>query len=241
MTAPLRFSTLKTIARSPLHYQYALTHEFEPTPAMRLGTLVHRMVLGGPETIAYDGTRRGKDWEAFKAAHSDVEIVTVSERDSARAIADAVQRDMRVARLLEGTVKEQRITGRLHGREVQGTPDAYDDDTVIDLKTCADARPEAFSWQARKMHYGPQVTWYGDLLGSRKRHILIAVETKAPYPVTVMQLTPAMVDMGRRTYIGWIEMLQACELAGVWPGYSEAILPLDAVDSLDLDFEEAAE
>lgn len=255
----LRFSTLKVIARSPAHYQHALTHPFQPTPAMRLGTLVHRLVLGGaepepsgPPPVVYDGQRRGKAWAEFRDAHPGVEIVTIAEHERALAekeeelahaqvIADAVLGDMRVQRLLEGTTKERRIVGRLHGRDVHGTPDAFSDDLVLDLKTTADARPEAFVWQARKLHYATQVTWYGDLLGGRKRHVLVAVETKAPYPVTVMQLTDALVDVSRRTYVGWIEQLQACELAGVWPGYSEAILPLDATETVDLDFSEAAE
>jgi hypothetical protein len=37
----LHFSTLKHMARSPAHYREACVAPFEPTPVMRLGTLVH--------------------------------------------------------------------------------------------------------------------------------------------------------------------------------------------------------
>lgn len=237
----IRFSQLKTIARSPAHYQYALTHPTDPTPAMRIGTLTHGMVLGGPQPVVYEGERRGNAWKEFKAAHEGVEIVTVAEHDQARAIADAVLADRRVTELLEGTTKETRADRVMHGLHVCGTPDAFSDTIVLDLKTTADARPDAFAWQCRKMHYAVQVVFYGDLLGGRDRHLIVGVEAKGPHPVTILELTPEMVDRARRTYIGWIEQLQNCTLSGVWPGYSEAVLPLDAIESLELDFEEAAE
>ncbi len=60
----LHFSRLRLMALSPAHYAaYAQT---EPTPAMRFGTAVHALALGG-DLIRYDGERKGNAWAAFKA------------------------------------------------------------------------------------------------------------------------------------------------------------------------------
>lgn len=261
MTAPLRFSTLKHIARSPLHYQHALTTTFEPTPAMRLGTAVHQIVLGGtspeptkPKPVVYEGQRRGNAWKEFQAANPGVEIITIAEfereleaieaeRAQAQRIADAVLGDMRVQRILEGAVKEQRITTQLRGREFGGTPDVLKPSEVWDLKTTNDASLRNFVWDARRRHYFEQVTIYGDLARAAKvadptEYGLIAVETKAPYAVTVFRLGPSQVDASRRTYTSWMETLANCEASGRFPGYSDAIETIDAVESLELDFTE---
>lgn len=258
----LRFSALKHIARSPLHYQHALTTTFEPTPAMRLGTAVHQIVLGGasqeptkPKPVVYEGQRRGNAWKEFQAANPGVEIITIAEfereleaieaeRAQAQRIADAVLGDERVQRILDGAVCEQTIVTKLRGRPFRGTPDIRKPRAIWDLKTTTDARLEAFKWQARKMHYSVQTVVYGDLaraaeLADPDTYGLIAVETKAPFPVTVFQLTPQLVDVSRRTYIGWMETLANCEASGRFPGYSDAIESLDAVESVELDFTES--
>lgn len=59
----VHYSRLKLMSLSPAHYA---AYEREQTPAMRIGTLVHALALGG-EVIVYDGERRGAAWTAFSA------------------------------------------------------------------------------------------------------------------------------------------------------------------------------
>ncbi|MEM9194841.1 MAG: PD-(D/E)XK nuclease-like domain-containing protein [Myxococcota bacterium] len=61
----LHFTRLKLMARSPAHYA-AYQDLTEPTAAMRLGTAVHALALGG-DLIRYDGERKGNAWQSFKA------------------------------------------------------------------------------------------------------------------------------------------------------------------------------
>lgn len=245
---PIRFSNLKHIARSPAHYLASLNTDFEPTAAMRTGTIVHAMVLGGRLTV-YEGERRGNAWKEFKAAHDGTTIVTAKEVEAARPVADAVLADRRVRELLEGTTREETVFWDHVGRACRGTPDAYRSDMVLDLKSTTDTRPDKFEWQCRRMAYTVQAVWYADGLrragkANPERHVIVGVEVKAPYPVTVFELTPRMVDEARRTYGGWMETLRVCEESDRFPAYSEAILPLDVIETeaeIEFDITEAAE
>ena len=67
-------SSLKKILDSPAHYQAALKNKLIPTPAMKMGTAAHCLVLDGE--AAFDGayvkkpdnikltTKEGKEWKA---------------------------------------------------------------------------------------------------------------------------------------------------------------------------------
>ena len=71
---------------------------------------------------------------------------------------------------------------------------------------------------------------------------LLAVESTAPYVVTVFRVTERALEQGRRTYRLWFERLMACEEADEWPGYVQSVVPLDVPESDEVTFgeEEAA-
>jgi hypothetical protein len=235
---PLRFSHLKHMGTSPAHYRASLTATYD-TPAMRLGRLVHSFVLT-PERGApvYDGTRRGKDWEAFKSLHAYAETVyTMTEAETANAVADAVKADAFAARLLlEPGLREHRIEWTRAGRPCAGTPDHFNATTLIDLKTCASADPRR--WQGRfgeihKRSYHAQLAWYADGIEAAgmpkpREAYLIAVETRAPFPVVVYRIEESELDAGRRQYSAWFEALRVCEEANHWPGYVQNVVSVEA-------------
>src|SRR5512133_3499649 len=70
----LSISALKLLRQSPLKFKHNLTAPRVETAAMALGTAVHTAVLE-PHRLPTDyitwegGTRRGKEWDAFKAAN----------------------------------------------------------------------------------------------------------------------------------------------------------------------------
>lgn len=72
---PVYFSDLKRMALSPAHVLAALQEPGPDTPALRLGRIVHALVLGG-NFIVYDGDRTGNKWKAFQAIVSG-EVVSV--------------------------------------------------------------------------------------------------------------------------------------------------------------------
>jgi hypothetical protein len=102
----LRFSRLKLMAESPLHYLANVQGE---SKALDKGTAVHSILLGGKrvcyyvrppseyelalesgrEIVVYEKQRRGKEWEAFAADHPEALILSPSEHDKAKAAAES--------------------------------------------------------------------------------------------------------------------------------------------------------
>ena len=81
----VHFSELKQMARSPAHYAHACEHAKDPSRAMTVGAVGDAIVFGTPDRIAiYPGpTRRGKEWDAFKALNPGKTIAIQSEVDDA--------------------------------------------------------------------------------------------------------------------------------------------------------------
>lgn len=237
----LHFSQLKIIDKSPAHYKAALETPFEPTAAMRFGTLVHALVLGG-EFVVYDGERRGKAWTGFEEANAGKFIVTGTEHARAELVAAAVRRDPVARPLLEGE-KELAWWRELYGRPCAGRVDVYrKGHHLVDLKTTACSQPEKFTRQALAMAYHAQMSMYRDAMQHTGPVYLIAVETVAPYAVTVMQLTERALLEGDKLNRMWLERLAACESADQWPAYVQQAWPLDIVEDagLIIDGEELA-
>lgn len=228
---PVRFSHLKHIARSPAHYRHALTASYD-SAAFRIGRLVDCAVLGGPQPVVFEGTRRGKAWEAFRAEHDERDIYTASEVAAAAPVSEAVLSNRRAMEVLEAGIPKRRIAWDWIGRNCSGEPDVGGLDVLVDLKTCRTADPARFAREAIWYGYHAQLAWYRnglELAGKpRPREVyIVAAEKAPPYPVTVFRLTEDALDAGLRLCRGWLERLLVCEDADVWPTYSECDVPLD--------------
>lgn len=230
----VRFSNLKHIARSPAHYLHAVTREITETRAMRVGFAVHAECLGGNFAV-FDGDRRGNAWKEFAAEHAGEKILTRTEADDAMRIAAAVRSNPLAMKILEGE-HEKRLEWDYLGRACQGHLDVLVPGVrVAELKVTNDASPDRFTWQAIRMAYHCQLAWYGNAAQVEQAHV-VAVEDKAPHVVTVMELTPRILDQGRKLCHLWMERLLGCEHANRWPGYVETVVDLDSPgDMSDLD------
>jgi hypothetical protein len=231
----LHFTTLKQMARSPAHLKAAVETGWQPTRAMNLGTLIHALVLGG-DFVVYEGSRRGKAWEAFEAEHGGSFIVTRKEYDEAQRAADAVREHPLAAPLLEGR-KEWAWSTKMYGRKCAGRIDVAGRHTV-DLKSTNDAEPGRFSRACLRMGYAAQLAWYQDAriaLGEDPGEaFIIGVESKAPFAVTVLRVTPRALLEGRKMTRLWLERLAACEAADEWPGYVQSVVDLDITEDAGL-------
>jgi hypothetical protein len=250
---PVRYSNLKLMAQSPMHYKHAEGRPDDSPPrnrSMLVGTAGHKMILTAGKTIVvFDGkTRRGKAWDAFKLEHDGKIILNEAEYADAKAMADAVGRDPRAqALLMRAPHREQTLRWQLAGRDCRGTPDAFGDDILLDVKTTRTAHPDRFAWEARRMGYHGQLDWYrhGLLhvgapyakLPTRRQCFVIAVENKAPYPVTVFELTEDLLNEGRTCWSAWFERYCVCSDSNHWPAYSECIEPLDVAKEDDMGFD----
>lgn len=249
---PVRLHHLKAFGRSGLHGRMSRAgEEADPTAAMERGSGTDELLLpllgGEGRVIAYPGAvRRGKEWEAFQAAHPDTIILTAKEYEKAARMADAVRAHDLAAHLLEGEQRKT-IEWSWMGRTCSGTPDARTAEHITDLKTTVSSEPDKFTWQALRLGYHAQLAWYlqgvaQSGLGQPRDAYIVAVESSAPWPVTVLRLTPRALGVGARLVRLWMERLLSCEAAGAYPAYCEAIVDLDVPsDEQDLDYGDVAE
>lgn len=247
----IRFSMLKAAARSGAHARLAVRGaELDETYAMERGTATHHILFGTKKIVGWEERRprRGKDYDAFVLANPGAQVLTASEYEKSHRLADAIRENELAMELLTGEY-EQTLRWKDNGLAMRATPDVRGIDYLAELKTCADASPERFPWHARKMAYHAQLAMQAEAMakcghGTPNALYLIAVESSAPYPVTVLRLTDRAIDEGRRLYRLWLERLRGFLESNVWPPYSQCVVPFDVQveDEPDLVFgeEEAA-
>lgn len=231
-TVPLRFSTMKLVEQSPLHYWWSVQRGYDETLSMRLGTGAHAILFGTPYVV-WSGRRAGKAWDEFEAKHAGEVILTQSEYEKAMDMANAIRSHAIANRLLfTDSVLEKRIDWEWQGRAFRSTPDAAGRTTCVDLKCLRSAEPSKVKWQSNNMGYHVQAAVYRRALNqtgqhSIKENYLVVVENKAPYPVTVLRFTETALETGDRVAAGWLERVLACEASGNFPGYTQTIVDLE--------------
>lgn len=241
---PARFSNLKAFAQSPRHYLHAVQEQRPDTLAMRLGRGGHAVVFGLPVVLWAGKVRNGKVWDAFRAEHEGhAEILNVKEWDVSHRIADALRSHPIASALLfgegmfsNGVVHEQQIEWSWLGKACTSRPDARSPGyAIVDLKTTQSADPEKFRRDAIWRGYHAQLAFYAlaDEHETKRRAgdlYIVAIESKPPYVVTALQLTPRATEQGERLCRLWFERLLVCEQSNAWPEYSSSIVQLDAPD-----------
>lgn len=240
--APVHFSNLKAFALSPAHFKASCETAFVPTADMKEGTIVHHIVLGPHRTkplVRYDGEeRKGNAWKDFEAQHpKGTEIITAREWSRAEAMANALKNDPMLRSFLEGAEREKPIRWESGGIECE--TDGIDIVQIqngmgllADLKRTSCTEPRGFARHAFKQHWHVQLPFYEEAANAKgidtsRGLFLIGAEPDPPYVVTVMQLTPQLIDVGRRTYIKWLETLRRCRNEDLWPGYSQTVVDFD--------------
>lgn len=170
----------------------------------------------------------------------DAPIVTSSEYDSAARCADAVRTDPIARDLLAGVETEVAMRWESHGLMCGGRADVIGPTWLADLKTTRDATPDWFRGYALRMAYHAQLDWYAEGARFNGRtvadHWIIAVESRPPYPVVCMRLTPRALEQGRGIWCAWMERLRTCIEADHWPGYTQCAVDLDAYEDTGLIF-----
>lgn len=242
-------STLWEIRKSPAHYKWALEHPGEDTPALRMGRLIHSLVLQ-PETVdeAYAvaptgidrRTKDGKEaWARFCETAEGKEIITADEWDEAKQIAFSALSSAKD--LLTGCVTEVPLfwddprTGIRCKCRVDAMKELDDKFVMIDLKTTNDASVGSFVRDAIRYGYGVQAAHYMNAvttLGLNHSKPIewwfVAVEKKGPYAVNMIRADDGFLDDGQFRLIDLMEKLDACLMNDEYPGYGVNIMALPA-------------
>ncbi len=234
---PLRFSSLKRMAQSPAHYRHYLTNPQKQTKPMLLGDALDALVFGHKELAVFDGkSRRGEAWTNFADEHPEAVLLLAPEHEQVKGMAASVQANKQASELLTGTTQET-IRWNIGQRECRGTPDAFTQDRLVELKTTRNANPYKFMTDGRYMGYHAQLVWYFDglrTLGKIGRDgscLIVAVESSPPFPVTIFQLTQRAIIEGSKLWNLWFNRLMVCEESNLWPAYSDAIVPFETPDT----------
>ncbi len=247
---PLHYTESKAISQSDLKVisdgsiAHWLHKQANPEPASKaqiFGQLVHTLVLQ-PHLLDEDFVvlpkldRRFKEdkkrYEDILAAAVSKTVVTIEEFQRAEALVDAINKHPTAKQYLNphGLVfRETPIFATLNGVECKGIPDLFTPDSgglLIDLKTTASARLDKFQWSARDFRYDVQMAFYADMLAAKgflvSKYIIIAVESEAPFGISIFEIDPVSIHEGRLQYRLDLEVVKsylAADKEDVWTGY----------------------
>lgn len=232
-------SQLDQLAKSPAHYLASLTTPRKETPAMRIGSIFHGMVLE-PErvkiAVAPVCDKRTKDgkatWEAFCLENAGAEIVTADEGEMLNGMVASVKAHPAASALLSGAgIAEGSCWwyDDQSGELCRCRPDFYrSDGIIVDLKTTEDASLEGFTKSVAKYNYHIQAAMYADgvewaTTKPVKAFAFIVVEKSAPFAVQCFQLDFQATEAGRVTYKNLLLDLADCKIAGKFPAYSDKV------------------
>ncbi len=226
------FSTLKHMAKSPLHYKFALENPPEVTPAMLLGRATHTAVFEPDrfqlEYAVWTGSRRTNAYKEFakECEGQGRSVLREDEYETTLAIRDTVRSIPAVAKLLEKGRPEISLFWRNPptGLECKGRPDWIAKNAILDLKTTVNIDEGWFAQQAWKMGYFHQAAMYqeGFSVSSGKGVLLpfgiIAVERKPPHACRLYWLDEDSLEKAWAEYVTWIEKVLDCTTSDNWPG-----------------------
>ena len=210
-----------------------------PKPQYDFGHGAHKMVLGeGSKLVRVDADdwrtkeaqeRRKKAWAAGHVPLLKKDI------DIAQRMAGKVFENRTAARLLERGQAE--LSGYWHddatGVRLRFRPDFLPEigggrQIIVDYKTAVSADPRHFERKLIDFGYHQQAAWYIDGLrettGCEDAAFLFIVQQKtAPFLVSLCQLQPEAIELGRRQNRLAIDLYARCTADNSWPGYGDDI------------------
>ncbi|QLQ11146.1 MAG: PD-(D/E)XK nuclease-like domain-containing protein [Nocardioidaceae bacterium] len=237
-----------------------------PSPALAFGTLFHTLVLEpdrAGEYLALDAEKIGvkadgskaenptmtNAWKkAVKEAEQDGKtVVAQTDWDAACAMRDAVYAHKAAAEVMDLCTRHEVSGWAEHetGALVKGRIDLLGPGVVADLKSTKDADPERFGWTCADFMYHVSAADYRDIAmadgESVEAVIFINAEKEPPYRVSVVDLAPRAIDLGRDRMTEacrrWLD-LGTVQLPSYGDGYHRIDLPPKAYSAGYADYTE---
>lgn len=228
----VNWSSLKHLATSALLYRWRIDHPEPRKPAFVLGGAIHTLALE-PDKFAeryalFDGTRRGKIWEAWQEDHPGRESLKPPEMARVEGAAAALISHRISVELFTGGRREEAHTwtDESTGMECKGRLDYIRPNEVIDLKSSERGVGQRMADLASANYlYHGQLAFYQDgaiASGAIPRDApppwIVFVQSKGPYDVGCYRFSYEDIATGRALYRHLLGKLQECIAADYWPG-----------------------
>lgn len=232
-------SRLKVLVQdSPKHFKWRLDHPKPPTKQMRLGRIVHALVLERDRfvfskryAVAPNWGKRSKadkaKWAQWAADNNGKEVIAQAEHDQAAAIAEAMMDEPKCHALLTDGEPEVSIVwdDPLTGIRCKARLDYLYPPLIGDVKTAADGADHAWAGSMADNHYAQQAAFYldgGVAVGLEvKRFAFAVVESCPPYDAYVCVLDSTSLRAGRNQYQRGLHIYKNCLEKNRWPGRHE--------------------
>ncbi len=226
--------------RTPAHYKAYIDGllKVETTPAMRLGSMIHRAILEPdtvkgawvvrPEGMVFT-TKEGREWKAAQT----LPIITADEAATITGMRDSVHAHPAVKRVLANAKTEVSLfangeDGVLRKARIDALPESGN--VIVDVKSCQSADPDMMAKSVASYRYDVQAAYYLDicrLLGIDKSEFLfVCVEKQPPYAVAVYALDQDAIEWGRKQYQRDLAAIRNCEAEDHWPAFTTDITTL---------------
>ncbi len=238
--AGVRKGYLDLIRRSPAHYLQETLCPSPETPALLWGRMFHSLVLEPDEFYrqyaVWDNsidrrTREGKEaWADWEIDNGGKIAVAKPDMATLKAMRDAVYSEPKLCELLEEGLVERSVfwdVETAHGVvRCKARPDLYSvrRRVVLDLKSCIDARRDAFKRSIANYRYHVQAGMYTDGIKQAtgepvKAFLFAAVEKEKPNGIGLYVADAGMIEQGKREYRCDLEVYAECEATDIWPCY----------------------
>lgn len=214
---------------------------FNESPAMRLGSLIHKLTLERldfqSEYIVaekFNNTNQGReDKQAFHDANPGKVVISPAEYETASAMADKLLAYPEVVELgiFESGIPERSgyYTDPDTGILCKYRPDWENDFAMFDVKSCKDASEKGFASSMIDFKYPLSAAHYltGDkVLNNReefKPFFFLCVESKYPYECAVYQIDEMALDLGLWQRGKALKNIKECRESGEWPLLNDGI------------------
>lgn len=187
---PLSYSSIKEFAKSPKHYlEYINKPKFPPTDAMKIGSMVHCMLLQ-PDLFNVNyvvapeinkRTNAGKEeWANLLLANEGKEIVSLEDYNLCVRLYEGCIKNNKIKFAINACYDfEQEWKSDIFDLPYRGFYDGVSDEYILEVKTTNDANPKSVMYDFYKRKYHIQAALYYIASGKRIQYLII--ESSYPY------------------------------------------------------------